>query len=105
VTEAKLDEFRNLMAEAHIAFGDRVRDICKAYTNDDLREFAADYERQAAESDLMRGEYTRWAERILAEVGVRIAFERAEPILAAGGAYCVAHDCDTNECWGKGMHS
>lgn len=94
------------IAEAWCRYRDAVRAVCEKHDEADLLVAAVEIRAMGGESTVpgIDVTYNEWADWIEAEVGIRRADKRAEPILAAGGAYCVAHDCDTRECHGKGLH-
>lgn len=104
-TESVIEQVMDKIAEAHIAFGERICSICKEYDDETLLGVAAEFERRIGAGDSLQDHFRAWRDRVLYEIRFRHSMKRAEEVLGAGAsAYCVFHDYDADECWRSGLH-
>lgn len=85
------------LAKAWFAYSERVKELLEPFTSEQLLAFAGDI----PEDEYIKAWDTHnFMPRVLAkaEVYTRRLFDRAKPIIDAGGVYCVMHDADMRDC-------
>jgi len=88
---------REALAEAYLAYKNRVREILERHEEATLLAYGNEKEKRDAWR-VERPWEEEWKREARMIVAIRESFRKAEPVCAAGGAYCVMHDCDVREC-------